>query len=100
MEKKAKRLTYRLKRLVNGDNNHIEIKERQSDPFEVLEGTTLLLKLHTIGRLSPAVLKIEYDPMQHFPPRQSSSPDKRSLSPSPKKHHNKSTLIDLKVVTS
>jgi hypothetical protein len=82
---KLKRSTYRLNRLVHGDNSHIEIRNFHSDPFEVLEGTTLLVKIHSVGSLVPATVKIEYAPDQHFPaPKESSnlaySPIKRSPS--------------------
>jgi hypothetical protein len=60
VDRNIKTSTYRINRLVNGDNTHVEMRNLHDDPFEVLEGTVLLVKLHTIGRLSPTVVKIDY----------------------------------------
>jgi hypothetical protein len=67
IDKKTKKLTYSLKRLVADKEKHIELKDGMPEDIDVLESTHLLVKIFTQGKLSPARIEIQYGPGQVVP---------------------------------
>ena len=62
VDKKMKQITYKLKRLVADQERHIELKDGMPEEIDVLESTTLLIKVNTKDKPSPARVTIKYGP--------------------------------------
>lgn len=74
LQSHCRKVTYKLQRLINSQESHIELKDRCPEQVVVCADTPVLIKFSTYDRLAPCIISIKYAAGQKVPERPNSNP--------------------------